>query len=703
MNTTNAITALKIAAILAAFILTSAAIRAEEVLYLQSGEEYRGLLESIDPQSGRTTFRIGDEVKTWDLAAIDRIDFERPREFNDCSTAEELAKAEPVFARALELKTEDLEKKYPDAGIVTLCSKKRIILRGDGTWVNDSWTVWRILKEKGEDTAFGTVAFFPEWEQAEIVHGLTVSPDGKVSHLSDAALKEESLYGDRPTYDHMRRLRYTLKGPNPGATFSVRTRVSGKADALHPFLEEAIFGGSEPALNVTVELILEGGAKASVEESNGLKPASASPSGTELSWSADETPQILPEPMMPPLSRFLPRLVVAFPATTWKDAASAYGIALDAQSAPGQTVKALAQRCRALLKENATGMDKAKAAFEVLRTGVKLDAIHPGNLPLVQSSPEQTAERGYGTLTEKTLLLRAVLAELGVDSTLALAAPRSRAASPKAPSLLGSADLILRVAVGDGVWLMSGDESSGFGELDADYQASRALLIPSGDWVEIPPRELEEEGLEATFDVKIAENGTAEISETMKAAGNNARAYRGLKEMTKAELADWALSEVAARLPGAHLVKIEHSDFATAEPQFVLTRQYSVPDCAQITGEFILMRLPTPEFNPSQVGRIERRYDMFWSGGSLVRNTVRITAPAGYSVYSLPEPVRAGRSGWSYAADFKVVSEEPPVVEFKEDYRRTALDAPKGAYADLRMTLISRALTQRQWIVLKKE
>ncbi|HOX38215.1 MAG TPA: hypothetical protein PL033_09520 [Candidatus Brocadiia bacterium] len=115
-----------------------------------------------------------------------------------------------------------------------------------------------------------------------------------------------------------------------------------------------------------------------------------------------------------------------------------------------------------------------------------------------------------------------------------------------------------------------------------------------------------------------------------------------------------------------------------------------------------LNTLPTPGFNPSQVGRVERRYDLFWYGGSLVRNTVRITAPTGYSVYSLPEPVKAGRSGWSYSADFKIVSEEPLAVEFREDYRRTALDAPKSAYADLRMTLISRALTQRQWIVLKK-
>ena len=56
-----------------------------------------------------------------------------------------------------------------------------------------------IPQQRGEDVATTNVWYFEATDAPRVDFALTVTPEGRVLHLSDAALKSESIYSRLPS------------------------------------------------------------------------------------------------------------------------------------------------------------------------------------------------------------------------------------------------------------------------------------------------------------------------------------------------------------------------------------------------------------------------------------------------------------------------------------------------------------------------
>ena len=665
--------------LLIALVLLAAPALAGEAIYLNSGEEYRGELASI--ADGKVVCRIAGEEKTFELANIQRIEFQKPRQYDAAAKAADLPDL-PVF-KAIKPATADLAKRFPQAGYVVLYSSTRVRLQAKGRYTIDRVRAWRMLRERAADTAKRSLLYFPDRQTAAVLYGLTVAPDGSVTRIADSAMKDEALYARQPAYDFRHRLRFSLRGPVPGATFIVATRVTGTASLLEPLVLDTLFHGSEPALHTEVRLIREDGAKgeAATAALNGLAEA------TDGAWSATNTPQILPEPLMPPGAAFVPRLVLAWPQATWPEIAKAF-------------VRRLGGSAR--IRREGTPHE----LYHFLRSQLRIEDVALDSQPDGPARPRDVLRRGYGTATERALLLAALLRGAGLQAETVLV--RDRTLGPLVagvPRLHGLNRAVVRLtdAAGKIVWLQSDDADAGWGELDPAVQDAEGLNLATGEIVHVPVLPPEAGSSRRAVEVDIAPDGSAKVTDTVHLRGEYARSYRDLRHMTEAQTAQWAARYVGRERTGVHLLDFSHTDFAKANREERLTFVYRVPALAERAGTFLLLRLPNAEAPATEVGRSDRQRDLFWGGVEHERVDVAVTAPKGYRVYAVGQGVKAKGDGWAVDAGFTADRAAPGVVRFRDAWDRSILAAPRSAYAAFRDARSRRSRLRGEVIVFVKE
>ena len=115
----------------------------------------------------------------------------------------------------------------------------------------------KILQQRGEDVANRTLWYFEDTDTPHIDYALTVSGDGRVLHLSDAALKNESVHAQWPLYQRRSRLRFACMEPRPGSILDVQTAIKRKLSApVESFYADEIFQGEGPVLRKEVFILL---------------------------------------------------------------------------------------------------------------------------------------------------------------------------------------------------------------------------------------------------------------------------------------------------------------------------------------------------------------------------------------------------------------------------------------------------------------
>ncbi|NQT87028.1 DUF3857 domain-containing protein, partial [bacterium] len=329
-------------------LVLAAPLAADQMLYLRNGDEYQGAV--IGSADGQMRFLIGGEERAFPLGDVQRVEFQRSRDYDDAQTAADLRRASTFFDHVLTPRTEDLARRFPQADYVVLAHHVRLTVDRRGRWSLARLQVWRMLKQSGADVARRALYYFPDRQNVAIRFGLTALPDGTVTRIADTAFKDEALYPDLADYNFRHRLRFNMRGAVPGATLMLSTVLSGKATPLAPIVLDETFWGRRPILERSVKI--EGRGKVKTVALNRLTP-----SGPWREWRVNDAPQLFPEPLMPPLAAFSPRLVAAAPATTWRKIA--YAFLARAGGAAALTTQGV----------------PARALFDQVRTSIRLEDV----------------------------------------------------------------------------------------------------------------------------------------------------------------------------------------------------------------------------------------------------------------------------------------------------------------------------------------
>ncbi|MCX5759526.1 MAG: DUF3857 domain-containing protein, partial [Candidatus Hydrogenedentes bacterium] len=319
-----------------------AALASADTLYLRAGEQEEGRLKSMD--AGAVVFEGRDGAKAVKTEDLTRIQLQRARAFDDVDTADKIT--DPDLRACIAQQPSD--KDYPADGDVTLLQRRTFDLTTPGLIKETTRTITKILRQRGENAGSTNVWYFDDTDTPEIDFALTVTPDGRVLHLSDAALKNESVHSRLPDYRRLSRDRFACKEPNPGSILDVQFTVLRKRDTpLEPFYAEEGFRYDSPVLRKEVVVVTAPGQSFCYglnAACNGNVDYAEQKDGSLVRhvWTLKQPmPGIVQEPLMPPRNTYVPVLTLGAEAS-WDGVARAYRKALDELPALSDPLRAKA-------------------------------------------------------------------------------------------------------------------------------------------------------------------------------------------------------------------------------------------------------------------------------------------------------------------------------------------------------------------------
>ena len=686
----------RIAAKIATFGLLTvvlAALAPADTIYFREGEQELGRLVAITPKEVQFESRKGTTVTP--KADVLRVQLQRARQFDDVETVDQVTDPELKACLASQPSAQD----FPAAGSVTLLERQVYDLTQEGVVVDTVRRIVKVLQQRGEGVATTHVWYFEDTDAPRIDFALTVTPDGRVLHLSDSALKNESIYAQFPEYRRLARFRFAAKEPRPGSILDIQHTVTRKLEPLFdPFHAEELFRYDSPILRKeVVVLVPEGGEGRVASQLSGpdvIRTARSVENGVvRLTWMLSEPQRgIVPEPLMPPKQTFVPMLTLGETAT-WEDLASGYAEALRALPALPDDVVAKAVE---LDTEGGAG-----AIHDFLARTIRTANVPQRAYRIVPHAPADTFRRGLANTLDKNFLFYKMLEAADIPCAFALV--RGRQQGPPAdavPSLLE----FNRSAVylkGEDRFETVETEVLPCGALPGNMYGAPALVIGSGGSVLTAtqaPRP--EEELDAVrFDASLNDKGTLSLTVTYSGTRNTGVWMRNLKDADERELRN-TLEQIAGYLhPSARLEKYSTTDLADLTVTPAITLECTVPGYAVKAGDLMLFDLPAVAYSAAGVGRPTRTHDLFWDHVQRETCEGSIRLPEGFTVYSMPEAVSFDSATASYSA---TLDAGDGTVTFADAYDLWVQEAPPTAYGEYKGCQEARANLPRQRIILTR-
>ncbi|MFH1006670.1 MAG: DUF3857 domain-containing protein, partial [Candidatus Latescibacterota bacterium] len=203
-----------------------------DVLYMKKGEEYVGRLLEIS--NDRVIFQHGVEGRMeLGLSEVQRLELGKSRPGDTWRTVADIT--DETLLAALE--TAPPDSAYPHSGSITLHQEVLYRLFEDGSVRITQHKIQKVFKERGKDVANNPLFYLSDNSTAQIDFGRTITAEGDVVPLSDAAIQDGSVFSQYPDYQNLSKKHSTLKKVREGSVIDYQTTVVVKqADFLHAFL-----------------------------------------------------------------------------------------------------------------------------------------------------------------------------------------------------------------------------------------------------------------------------------------------------------------------------------------------------------------------------------------------------------------------------------------------------------------------------------
>lgn len=372
-----------------------------------------------------------------------------------------------------------------------------------------------------------------------------------------------------------------------------------------------------------------------------------------IEFRAENVPRIVAEPGMPGLSELVPYIHVST-YRTWDEVAIWYqGLVAEQLQPSAEITRAARQAVAGIPATDERARLRAIYDFVVKKTRyVGLEFGIHGYKPYKVS---QIFQRKFGDCKDKASLLKVMLKEVGIDSSLVLARTRRGGDIAPEPASLSVFDHAIVYVPKYDLFLDGTAEFSGATELPTQDQDISVLIVsdPRPPWGgkghlgRTPVLPATSSTVSRSFDVQLNADGSAKVRDELQIVGQSAERWREHYQSagTQKERYEKAWNEV---FPGTKALRVELPGIADLEKPVVLHGEIDVPawgrshsdaQGAGRSGDLVLRALGRePDLLRSFTRLSGRKYDLILGFPWVNQEQVTLNLPAGLTARRLPEP-----------------------------------------------------------------
>jgi hypothetical protein len=356
----------------------------------------------------------------------------------------------------------------------------------------------------------------------------------------------------------------------------------------------------------------------------------------------DTPPTIPDEPLAPPMSEVMPVLVMST-FKDWADFRAWYGEAVQGFTDPDAQVRELAAK---LTRGKATRDDKLRALFNFVADDIRYVNYVSGEWWL-PNRPQQLLARREGDCDDKALLLITLLKAAGIEAQEVMVQTRmtnepSIVRAPGAAIPLFDHGIAFLPGPGGGTYLDATSPQSRLGPLPSmDARAVALRMDGPPEIVQLPSSSPDDHGVDATWTLRMAADGSADLEGDEHAAGDDAFFMRTYLTEPGAR-AQWIEDRLVG--PWFSTVEVDRKvDFQGDLPRGRAEVKWKARSAGLGRHEGTELVVPLSPSQPmaSQIAPLVKRTLPVWLPPWLAprreSRTIRVVAPKGWRFEALPQ------------------------------------------------------------------
>ncbi len=678
-----------------------------DVLFLNEGEEQTGELISIDGNNIIFKKINATGTQNFDSKDVAHILISKNRLGDDVSSVASVT--EPIALNVLNNLPD--KSQFIDSDYITLYRHVNYEIISETEMVYKYREMIQILKEPGLECANNSFYYNIDNSDCEIVFAHTYTPSGKVYHLTDDALSDESLYNTTPEYAKLKKLKMAMKNVDLGSIidYSIIKRIKN-IGPLNPRSIKNTFGEREPVLHeeftfsfpkdlkyTKLQLQWKNNTPVFTDKSNENK--------TIWNWTFVDKKGFVREQNMLPTNRIFPRVVIYNEYDRKKTAElllNAYNLALPDEKLLEEFFAKIE------ISDSDTDFEKVCKVYNFLNKEINVIGMDPDDMGSFKPiSANVTISKKYSNDQAFQALMHLMLKKLKIKSYLGFSATKREKVTYKDCSNLSFATTpILKVVIdGKSYYTDSGSVYTPFSVLSTVYQGADAVFIDEEkkelfDEV-LPVQTLDWNKYIKTIYVKILPDGSMDVNETTLYKGPYEESIRELKAIKEKEKSNYAEKRVKGVHPNAVLKSYGFTDMSDLESPAVYNISYHIPEAAQKASDKILtFKNFWVNYSSASASLAKRKFPMkYWSTEHTTK-TIIFELPEGFNWVKWDKQYKYVTPSISFTSNLCQNNRQLIYSDVFEANEDEFLD--DEAYQKYRQCILTMSELANQWIIIEK-
>jgi hypothetical protein len=605
-------------------------------------------------------------------------------------------------------------EKYPEANVLLIFDKEHIVVKESGEFTSRSHSLIKTLTDKGRQS-FSTrkIPYNRRYNTINILRARVIKKNGTIIDVPPEAIKDGTMEETQQMNileENFRRRSISFPNVETGDSLEMLVETISKPLIKDHFNTMTLFQSFEPRLAVELKIVAPASRPLKYVVKNGRVDFNRTEHNGQVTyaWKMADVPRLKEEVGLgSPLDVAVKLVAGTF--SSWAEL-SRYGHSLnqgklDSNDQMKAKVGELTKDCR-------TDKEKILAIHRYISQKVRYMGSSMDLGAFIEPHPASyTFEKQYGICRDKSILMMAMLQEIGVKSYDAII-NISRMTDPEVPCIFFE-HAICAVVLKDGRMVFMDptlELSSSFGET---YVGDRYVLLldeKGKDLMRLPHVPAEQSLASVRSETAVLQDASLESSVRITGRGFADFGLRSVAKQVPVYQFPMVWQQLGTLLaPTVKVSDVKSSDFSDLATPYQVSFNYKARDFLVDIGKYKMFRLPLASFSFDVISlgifraltdKAERLYPLFlFSTRGSVQEEV-ISIPPEYEVIGLPDPVRIKDGPVSLAL---ATSLREGRVVFTSDFRieQSTLD-PQG-YQSLRKVVKALRRFQKSMVILQKK